>query len=172
MTMLLTEVAAGVPAVKAPLGALVAAPLASVRVDFDATFVYAALLFVALMLALNRILFIPLLKVFELRERRTEGARAEARALQEQAGELLLRVEREVERVQRVAAAERDRVRSETSRLEAAILEEARSAANRIVEEGRARIAAEVAQLQREIEARSPQLVREIAASALGREVS
>jgi hypothetical protein len=60
MTMLLTEVAAGVPAVKAPLGALVAAPLASVRVDFDATFVYAALLFVALMLALNRILFIPL----------------------------------------------------------------------------------------------------------------
>lgn len=171
MTMLLTAVAAGAPHVGTPLGAVMAAPLASVRVDFDATVVYAALLFVALMLVLNRVLFIPLLRVFELRERRTEGARAEAREIQEQAGELLLRVEREVERVQRVATAERDRIRSETAQLEATILDEARSAANRIIEEGRARITAEVAELQRDIEARTPQLVREIAAGALGREV-
>ncbi len=171
MTMLLTAVAAGVPNVGTPLGAVMAAPLAAVRVDFDATVVYVALLFVALMLVLNRVLFIPLLRVFELRERRTEGARAEARAIQEQAGELLLRVEREVERVQRVATAERDRIRSETAQLEATILDEARSAASRIIEEGRARITAEVAELQRDIEARTPQLVREIAAGALGREV-
>lgn len=171
MTMLLTAVATGVSSAGLVPGSVLAAPLAAVRVDFDATVIYAALLFVALMLVLNRVLFTPLLRVFELREQRTQGARAEARELQEQAGKLLRRVEREVERVQRVAAAERDRLRTETAQLEATILDEARAAANRIVEEGRARVAAELGEISRDLDARSGQLAREIAATALGREV-
>ncbi|MBN2192234.1 MAG: ATP synthase F0 subunit B [Polyangiaceae bacterium] len=169
--MLSTAVATGVPDAGLVLGAVTAAPLAAVRVDFDATVVYAALLFVTLMLVLNRILFAPLLKVFEARERRTSGARAEARRFQEEAGELLLRVEREVERIQRVATAERDRIRSETAKLEATILAEARAAADRIVDEGRAKTAYELAALRRDLEVRTPQLASEIATRALGREV-
>jgi F-type H+-transporting ATPase subunit b len=172
MTMLSTAFATGAVAPGTLSGAVTAAPiLAAVRVDFDASVVYAALLFVALMLVLNRVLFLPMLRVFELREQRTEGARAEARDLQERAGELLVRVEREVERVQRVATAERDRIRAETAKLEATILAEARTAATRIVEEGRARVSAELDGLRRELEAKTPQLAREIAVGALGREV-
>ena len=57
---------------------------------------------------LKPLLFDPVLKVFSLREERTEGARATARELQEKAGELLQKYEKELERVHQVAAEERE----------------------------------------------------------------
>ena len=71
--------------------------------DFDLTFVLQMLLFAALIVVLRPLLFEPVLRVFEERERRTEGARAEARQMQEEAGELLSRYEGELARVHEVA---------------------------------------------------------------------
>ena len=65
--------------------------------------------------------------------------------LQEKAGELLQRrYEKELERVHQVAAEERELLRSETSKLEAQILSDARDLTTRIVAEGRAKIETEV----------------------------
>ena len=86
-----------------------------------------------LIVVLKPLLFDPVLKVFALREERTEGARATARELQEKAGELLQRYEKELERVKQVAADERDILRSETTKLKAEILGEAREATTRIM---------------------------------------
>ena len=147
------------------------APLAAVRVDFDKTVIYAAVIFLALAFVLQPLLFEPLLKIFELREKRTDGARAEARKMQEQAGELLTKVDRELDRIRRTAAEEREKVRVETSKLEARILEEARESTTRIVVEGRSRIDAEVQRVHRELEARTEQVAREVASAVLGREV-
>ena len=97
-----------------------------------------------LIIVLKPLLFDPVLKVFSLREERTEGAKATARELQEKAGELLRKYEKELERVQQVAAEERELLRGETAKLEAEILREGREVTTRIVEDGRRKIEAEV----------------------------
>src|SRR6185503_15414388 len=97
----------------------------AVTIDFARTFVVQMILFGFLILVLKPLLFDPVLKVFEEREKRTEGARAEAREMQEEAGELLTRYEKKMEQVNQVAAEERERIRTETAKLEAEILGEA-----------------------------------------------
>lgn len=117
------------------------------------------------------LLFDPLLKVFEEREKRTEGAKEEARAMDAEAGELLQKYESELAKVRREAGLERERLRAETAKVEARIMEEARVETAKIIEAGNARITAEVAQLRKELEAGKPALAREIAARILEREV-
>lgn len=142
-----------------------------VTIDFDRTVFVQMGLFVLLMLVLGPLLFRPLLRLFEEREKRTEGARDEARAMQEKAASLLTRYEEELSRVQKVAAAEREKLRTETLRLEAKILEEARVATTKIVDEGRLRLDLELSRMRVELERQSSDITQEIALRVLGREV-
>ncbi len=142
-----------------------------VDIDINATFLLQMVLFLALIIALKPVLFDPLLKVFEAREQRTEGAKDSAREMQRQAGELLQRYEAELQRVNAAAAEERDKIRAETTRLENEILNEARATTNKIVEDGRRDIGEQVQKIRFELGRRSEQLGREIASRALGREV-
>jgi F-type H+-transporting ATPase subunit b len=113
-----------------------------------------------------------MLKVFALREERTEGARDAARELEEQAGELLTKYEAELTRVNQAAAEERDKLRAETAKLEAQILSEARAAAAKIVDEGRRRIETEVNAIRFELGKQSERLASDIATRVLGREAN
>jgi len=142
-----------------------------VNIDFDRTVFVQMGLFVLLMLVLAPVLFRPLLRLFEERENRTEGAREEARAMQEKAATLLARYEDELGRVQQVALAEREKLRTETLRLEAKILEEARVATTKIVDDGRKRVESEMSRMKAELEQQSTVITREIALRVLGREV-
>jgi F-type H+-transporting ATPase subunit b len=110
--------------------------------------------------------------VFEERERRTEGAKKEAREMDARAGELLVRFEAEMEKVRKAAAAEREKLRAETSKLEAQIMAEARTESTRILEVGKARIANEVTELRKELARAQPALAAQIASRILGREVA
>jgi F-type H+-transporting ATPase subunit b len=121
---------------------------------------------------LKPLLFDPLLKVFEEREKRTEGAKLEARQMDEEAGELLKKYEAELAKVRREAGLERERLRAQTAKVEAKIMEEARAETAKIIEQGQARIRTEVEQLRRELEKSKPELARQIAARILEREVS
>ena len=161
-------------AVAASIGSTLSAAMSggAIKLDLDRTVLLQMALFAALVLVLRPLLFDPVLRVFEEREKRTEGARDDARELQEKAGELLRQYERELERVQQVANEEREKLRAETARLEAQILAEAREATTRIVEEGRARIHAEVAAVGAELAKDAPALASIMAARVLGREVS
>jgi F-type H+-transporting ATPase subunit b len=156
------------PEMAAPLLALAG----GVSLDFDNTLVFQILIFMFLILALEPLLFAPVLRVFALREERTDGAKAQARELDEQAGELYQRYQRELERVNRVAAEERDRVRAETSKLEAEIVREARTATARIVEQGRTQITAELTKIRFELGRESERLSQDIAQRVLGRGAS
>jgi len=153
-----------------------AAPLLAlaggVSLDFDNTLVFQIAILVFLMFLLEPLLFAPVLRVFALREARTEGAKAQARELDEQAGELYQRYQRELERVNRVAAEERDRIRAETSKLEAEILREARAATGRVVEEGRRQVAAEMTRIRFDLGRESERLSQDIAERVLGRGAS
>ena len=154
-----TLLAATLGAVLASAGKTPAAILAmsggGVRIDFDSTVLLQMVLFSALVVVLKPLLFDPVLKVFEERERRTEGAKAEARTMQGQASDLQREYERAIERVTRAASQERERMRAETTRLEARILEEAAAASARILDDGRRKIDAEVKALRFELGSRS-----------------
>jgi F-type H+-transporting ATPase subunit b len=143
-----------------------------VSLDLDNTVVFQIGIFLVLMLVLEPLLFNPVLRIFALREERTEGERDRARALEEDAGELLERYEREVARVNQVASAERDRARAETAKLEAEILDEARRSVARIVEDGRARLNEEVQKMRFDLGRESERLAQDVAGRVLGREAS
>jgi F-type H+-transporting ATPase subunit b len=143
-----------------------------VPLDFDRTVLLQIVVFTILIVVLKPLLFDPVLKVFSLREERTEGAKATARELQEKAGELLQRYEKELQRVQQVAADERDVLRSETSKLEAEILREARDATTRIVEEGRRKIETEVNAIRIAVGAESEKVAQMIVERVIGQGVN
>lgn len=144
----------------------------AVNVDFDNTIFYQAALFVVLMVVLKPLLFDPVLAVFEERERRTDGARAEAREMQERAGELLRKYEKKLEEVSRMAAEEREKIRAETAQLEAKILEEAREASAKIVEEGRSRVEEEMHSIRFDLGRESERLAEQIVERVLGKEAA
>ncbi|GMV13398.1 MAG: hypothetical protein AMXMBFR56_16220 [Polyangiaceae bacterium] len=149
-----------------------AAMSGGISIDFDKTFVLQMCIFVVLILVLKPLLFDPVLKVFEEREKRTDGARAEARTMQEEAGQLLRRYEAELEKIHRVAAEERDHLRAETTKLEAEILREARAVSTRVVEDGRKKIEAEIGAIRVDLGRQTEQIAGAVATRVLGREVS
>jgi F-type H+-transporting ATPase subunit b len=146
--------------------------IAAVTVDFDKSVFVMMALFAVMIVVMKPLLLDPMLRVFALREERTDGAKAEARAMQEKAAEILSNYEVQVAAVRAQATADRDALRKETTRLEAEIFAEARHAADLIAQEGRARIETEVASLQKDLEARAAGLAKEIGSSVLGRELS
>ena len=137
--------------------------------DFDLTFLLQMVLFAALIVVLRPLLFDPVLRVFDERERRTEGARGSARAMQEQAGELLSRYEKELAKVHEVARQERDRIRTETAKVESEVMAQARENANRILEQGRQRIERERQQIEFALGQQAERLARNMAEAVLGR---
>jgi len=142
-----------------------------VNLDFDFTFVIQMVAFSTLVIILKPILFDPLMKLFEERERRTEGAKLLARKMDERAGELLRRYETELEAVRRTATEEREKLRSEGQKREAQILAEARADAAKLVERGKANLEVERQRLRGELTTHSSQIARDIASRVLGREV-
>jgi len=141
-------------------------------VDFDLSFLAQCLLFTFFVVLLKPLLFDPLMKVFEEREKRTEGAKAEAREMDKQAADLQTEYEAELEKIRREASREREELRAETAKLEAKIMAEARAESVKILEAGKAKIAAEVEALRKELDKQTPALAAEIASKVLGREVS
>jgi F-type H+-transporting ATPase subunit b len=143
-----------------------------VNLDFDFTFVVQMVAFSTLVIILKPLLFDPAMKLFEERERRTEGAKLLARRMDERAGELLTRYESELEAVRRTAAEEREKLRAEGQRLEAQILVEARADAAKLIERGKANLEIERQKLRGELTTHTAQIARDIASRVLGREVA
>jgi F-type H+-transporting ATPase subunit b len=142
-----------------------------VDVDVNWTFVVQMALFVVLFLALKPLLFDPMLKLFEEREKRIEGAKNEAREMYREADEKIAKYEEELVGVKRSAGEERDKLRAEGQRREQAILAKVRAETNTMLDEGKVRIQKEADSLRKELDATSQALAREMASRVLGREV-
>lgn len=143
-----------------------------VTVDFDGSVLIQFVVFLLLFILLKPILLDPFLKVVEEREKRTDGAKAEARKMDEKAGDIIKRYESELEKVRQVANQERERLRSEGQKLEAEILGEARTEATKVSDEGKAAIQKEGDAIRTELAQLTTGISREIASTVLGREVS
>lgn len=142
-----------------------------VNIDVDLSFVVQIVLFSFFVLIMKPVLFEPLMKLFEEREKLTGGTRGEAREMDEKAAEKVKKFDEEIEKVRQAAGKERDRLRAESMALEAEILANAKQQSTAIIESGRAKIREEIAQLRTELEAARPALAEQIASKVLGREV-
>jgi F-type H+-transporting ATPase subunit b len=146
---------------------------ASVEVDVNPQLVLTQLVLLTLLfLILKPLLFDPLIKVFEARDRRIAGARKQAREMDDEAADLLRKYEAQLADVHRVAAEERDKVRAEVQREEARILEEARKESQELLDKGRAKLREEGQALEFALGQSSTEIARDVAARVLGREVS
>jgi F-type H+-transporting ATPase subunit b len=150
---------------------LAAAPPAAIRVDFDSTFLVQVVLFIALTLILKPLLFDPMLKVFEERERLIDGAKSQARHLDEKAAGALTHYETELAKARAAGASEREKVRAEGLKREQEILTAVRESTARVLEEGKRAARDEAERARTALRAQSAALAQDVAARVLGREV-
>jgi F-type H+-transporting ATPase subunit b len=143
----------------------------AVNIDIDWTVVAHFVLFTAFVLIMKDLVFEPLIKVFEERERRTKGAIDQARTMDEQAIELRQEYEERFEGVRREAAVDREQVRSRLKKLEAETLESARQAVATKLEAGLDAIQRQVGEARADLGREQSSLAHAIASRVLGREV-
>ncbi|MBI5534391.1 MAG: ATP synthase F0 subunit B [Deltaproteobacteria bacterium] len=143
-----------------------------VNVDFDKSVILQFIAFIVLFIIIKPLLLDPFLKMIEEREKRTEGAKTDARTMDERAGEIFKRYESELDKVRKVAAEERETLRVDGQKLEARMLEETRLEAARIAAEGKAAIAKEADDIRIELGKSSGAIATEIVGRVLGRGVS
>jgi F-type H+-transporting ATPase subunit b len=150
--------------------ATAAAPQA-ISVDFDATFLVQVAMFVALTLFLKPVLFEPLLELFEERERRIDGAKLQARKIDEKSATAHTKYEAEMSKARASASAERDKIRAEAMKDEQEILARVRKATSDVIDAGKRGAAAEAASARTNLKADAAARAREVASRVLGREV-
>jgi F-type H+-transporting ATPase subunit b len=155
---------------EAAAAAHVSAPEA-VDVDVNLTFLVQVGLFVVLMLVLKPVLFDPMLKLFEEREKRIEGAKVQARRLDEKSGVALSEYEKAMAKARGEANAERDRVRAEGLKKEAEILSQVRTETAKLLEDGKKRAQEQAATVRSRLRGDAAQLASNVASRVLGREV-
>ena len=85
-------------------------------IDLDATIITQGLFFIVLLLALPGLVYKPMLARFDEREARTDGARADAKALRRQADDEVSRYETAIGQQRRDALTERAETRTEAQR--------------------------------------------------------
>jgi F-type H+-transporting ATPase subunit b len=143
----------------------------AINVDVDLTFVVELVMFVALTLVLKPLLFDPMLTLFEERERRTDGAKAQARKIDETSTRALARYEAEMTRARAAANAERERLRAQGLAREQEILTGVREAAAKVMEDGKNAARAEAQRVRASLKTQAADTARELATRVLGREV-
>jgi F-type H+-transporting ATPase subunit b len=143
----------------------------AITVDLDLTFVIQVILFVGLTLVLKPVLFDPMLKLFEERERRIDGAKLQARHIDEQSVTALSKYETEMAKARAVANSEREKLRAEAAKRENEILSQVRQTTTRLIEDGKRRTQEEAQRARAGLRASVSGLAGDLATKALGREV-
>lgn len=143
----------------------------AVDVDFDLTVLGQMALFLVLLAVLKPTLFDPMLKLFEEREKRIDGAKLQARKTDDESAGALAKYEAAMQKAREAANAERDMLRSEALKTENEVLSRARENTAHVLEEGRKQTEAEVLRIRAALKAHSQELAGDIASRVLGREV-
>jgi F-type H+-transporting ATPase subunit b len=143
----------------------------AIAVDFDATFIVQLVLFVGLTVFLKPLLFDPILKLFEERERRIDGAKLQARKIDEKSSAALAQYEGAMAKARASAGADRERLRAEGVKREQEILAQVRASTNQVIDAGKQKAKVEAERARAALKAEAPALARHVAARVLGREV-
>jgi F-type H+-transporting ATPase subunit b len=142
-----------------------------VDVDFDATVFMMVGIFIFLWIVLKPLLFDPMLKLFEERERRVDGAKLQARKIDEKSVSALTHYEAEMAKARASANAERDKIRAEGLKREAEILAKVRAQTAATLEAGRKEMRQAADAARKGLGSEMPSIAADFASRALGREV-
>ena len=135
----------------------------------DVTALYQIVLFVALWLALKKIVLDRFLENLADQNRRTDGAVAEAKKLAEEAQALREEHEQFLTGIRREAAQAQEEIRRVAEREEREVLDSARGEAGRILGELREQTRQETEVARQSLEQETTALSKQIARSLLGR---
>jgi F-type H+-transporting ATPase subunit b len=142
-----------------------------VNLDLDPTLFMHMILFTAFAVLMKDLVFDPLMRVFEERERRTAGAIEQARKMDEEAITLKQEYETRLEAIRREAATDREQQRARVKKIENELLEEARGAMATRLAAGMEGLRAEVDAIRTDLGRKRAPLAAEIATKVLGRAV-
>lgn len=140
-------------------------------IDLDASlFIQTGIFFVAFFI-LKSLVFRPTMALFEARHKAIDGAKAEAKRMQEEAAQKRESFERELRKVAAAANEERERGRNEAQRLARQLTEQARSQAAAAQKTAKDRLDAEAAEVRKRALADVPTLAKSLTSKLLGRSV-
>jgi F-type H+-transporting ATPase subunit b len=142
-----------------------------VDVDVNGTAIIHFGLLVVLLFTLKPLLFDPLLKLFEEREKRIDGAKKQARSVDKKSAQAEAEFDAEMGKARAAGNAERERLRAEGVKAENEVLAKVRAETAALLENGRKQAAELRDKARAELQADAGSLGRELAKRALGREV-
>jgi F-type H+-transporting ATPase subunit b len=146
-------------------------PKGGVTVDVDLTFLWPILVLVGLLFVLPSMLFDPMLKLFEERERRIDGAKLTARKMDEASAAALTKYETEMKKARSAGNAEREAQRAEGLKAESELVGKVRETTTAMVTQGRKELEAEAAAVRSALQAETKAIASAMASRVLGREV-
>jgi F-type H+-transporting ATPase subunit b len=141
-------------------------------IDLDSTVLVQLVVFVVTALVLTRFLFKPYLAIRAQRGAGMEGARDEARRLDEEGQAHLADYETSFAAARAKASSERGKLQGEGVAREREILAAARESTQTALEASRKKLAADAADTRKQLEPRAQEIARSIARKILGREVA
>jgi F-type H+-transporting ATPase subunit b len=143
-----------------------------VNLDLDGTAFVQVGLFIALWLILKPLLFDPMLKLFDEREKRIEGNIAKARGIDEQSGHAKAEYDETLHKARLQGTADREKIRAEGIRQEAELLAKVRGETAALAAEARKKADEELVVAKNELGKEGGALARQLAGIVVGREVT
>jgi F-type H+-transporting ATPase subunit b len=141
-------------------------------ISLDISILYQVILFIFLLLVLNKILFQPYLALLDERERRTSGAQHDSADLEYEGARLRAQYEEKVAEARSIAAAERENILKIGREEREKILGQARQEAEQHLAQVRKEIAAALEIERRLAAAEAAAIAAAIASKVLGRKVA
>lgn len=144
----------------------------AVTVDLDASLLVQLGFFLVLLFVLKPLLFDPMMRLFEEREKRIEGTRHQATKEDERSAKALAKYEAVLAKAREEGARERDALRAEGQKREAELMARVRAEVAATLESGRGEISKEATAARQQLSGDARSLGRDMAARVLGREVA
>ena len=144
----------------------------AVTVDLDASLLIHLVFFLVLLLVLKPVLFDPMMRLFEEREKRIEGTRHQATKEDERSAKALAKYETALAKAREEGARERDALRTEGQKREAELMGRVRAEVSETLEKGRTETTKESQTAREQLRSDARGLARDMAARVLGREVA
>ncbi len=138
-------------------------------ISLDASVVWAIIIFLLLIVALNQLLFKPLQKVLAERESRTSGLMREAQAKMDRQLGLLNAYQATIKNARMESYRQQEKIRGEALKKRAEVLANARTAGEQMIQESRTSILSQVEAAKRQLDTEARELARGIASAILGR---
>jgi F-type H+-transporting ATPase subunit b len=141
-------------------------------ISLDISVAYQVILFVVLLLILNKVLFQPYLQLLEERERKTTGAQHDSADLELEGAQLRAQYDEKIAQAQAAGYAAKEAILQDGRQQRERILSQAREEATRILEGVRREVAAAMEREKRLAATEAVAVAAEMVSKVLGRRVA